>query len=431
MIALYLLSIVLGKEEYRVNTLSAAALIILLWHPWALFEISFQLSFAAVFGILLAHRLYPFKFRTLKDKLQSLIKTTVAASLITFPIVANSFGILPLVSIPANLILVPLVEFIIVPLSLISFVGYLISTDLGALFISINIFFMDMLNFGVESFLRIPFSSLTIPVMNTLSWTIFLLLVISLALNSIYKNTKFIIPVLVIGLVLSLTMPHPVRDSNGILELNALDAEPGKKHCFGEIAEQKNILISEGNPESDRGGYLEETVVSKFLLHKGIRKIDILILGTTDKDTLSGAAYLAEKFEVREILTNGDKLSGELWELINIDHIKWADITGTEQIDFGENIYFQILRPAQDYVVEDSSHSDPVAFRLVYGKSGFLTGRSLNQSEFQKELIDLHRENLSNSVLYVPHIIMQQTFSKFIGSVSPNILVTGNNYVPA
>jgi competence protein ComEC len=169
MIGLYLLSIVLGKEEYRVNTLSAAALIILIWHPWALFEISFQLSFAAVLAILLAHRLYPFKFHTLEDKLKSLIKTTVAASLFTFPIIANSFGILPLVSIPANLILVPLVEFIIVPLSLISFVGYLISTDIGALFISINIIFIDMLNFGVESFLKIPFSSLTIPVMNKLS----------------------------------------------------------------------------------------------------------------------------------------------------------------------------------------------------------------------------------------------------------------------
>lgn len=30
----------------------------------------------------------------------------------------------------------------------------------------------------------------------------------------------------------------------------------------------------------------------------------------------------------------------------------------------------------------------------------------------------------------MPHIIIQETFSKFIGSASPKILLTGNNYVP-
>ncbi len=143
MISLYLLSIVIGKEEYRVNTLSAAALIILLWHSWSLFEVSFQLSFAAVFGILIAHKFYPFKFNTLKDKFYSLLKTTVAATLVTFPLVANSFGVLPLVSIPANLISVPLVEFIIVPISLLSFIGFLVSPYIAECDISKHIFYRN------------------------------------------------------------------------------------------------------------------------------------------------------------------------------------------------------------------------------------------------------------------------------------------------
>lgn len=169
MISLYLLSIVIGKEQYKVNALSAAALIILLWHPWSLFEISFQLSFAALFGILIAHKFYPFKFNTLKDKFYSLLKTTVAATLVTFPLIANSFGILPLASIPTNLILVPLVEFIIVPISLLSFIGYLLSPYIAEVIISVNIFFIEMLTFGVNAVLTIPFSSLAIPPLNTVS----------------------------------------------------------------------------------------------------------------------------------------------------------------------------------------------------------------------------------------------------------------------
>ncbi|MGH7807116.1 MAG: ComEC/Rec2 family competence protein [Thermodesulfobacteriota bacterium] len=67
MAILYLISIVIGKEENKLNTLAVSAFIILLWQPWALFELSFQLSFASVLGILLMHKVYPFKLSTISD----------------------------------------------------------------------------------------------------------------------------------------------------------------------------------------------------------------------------------------------------------------------------------------------------------------------------------------------------------------------------
>ncbi|MGB2691781.1 MAG: ComEC/Rec2 family competence protein, partial [Thermodesulfobacteriota bacterium] len=310
MISLYLLSIVIGKEQYKVNTLSAAALIILLWHPWSLFEISFQLSFAAVFGILIAHKFYPFKFNTLKDKFYSLLKTTVAATLVTFPLVANSFGILPLASIPANLILVPLVEFIIVPISLLSFIGYLLSPYIAEVIISVNIFFIEMLTFGVNAVLKIPFSSLTIPPLNTVSWALFFLLVISLITNPVYPKMKFIIPVVVLGFIFSLIIPYTGTSKNGVLDISFLDVGTRKSLVFIELPDNKNIVINGGDSKTDGNGYLEQTVITKYLLNRGVKKIDLLILSSTDKDTLSGAVHLIEKFNVKTLLSNGEKLSG-------------------------------------------------------------------------------------------------------------------------
>ncbi len=245
-ISLYLLSIVIGKEEYRVNTLCAAALIILLWHPWSLFELSFQLSFVAVFGILIAHKFYPFKFNTFKDKFYSLTKTTIAATLITFPLIANSFGILPLVSIPANLILVPLVEVIIVPMSLLSFIGYLVSPALAGVFISVNIFFIEMLSFGVETVLRVPYSSLTIPPMNFMSWAMFFLIVALIILNSVYPKIKYIIPLIILGFVVSLVSPYPGKSSNGILDISFLDVGARKSLVVVKLPSNKNIIIDGG-----------------------------------------------------------------------------------------------------------------------------------------------------------------------------------------
>lgn len=426
MISLYLLSIVIGKQEYRVNTLSAAALLILIWHPWSLFEISFQLSFAAVVGILMAHKFYPFKFNTLRDKFYSMLKTTVAATLVTFPLVANSFGILPLVSIPANLILVPLVEFIIVPLSLISFIGFLISPLVAEILISVNLFFIEMLIFGVEAVLKIPYSSLTIPPMNIVSWVLFVLVVVFLILNSFYSKLKFIIPIVVLGFVLSVINPWEGKSNNGLLNISFLDVGARKSLVFVELPNDKNIVINGAYSKNNGNGYLEKTVVTNYLLNKGVSNIDLLILSSTDKDTLSGAVHLIQKFNVRNLLTSGDKLSGELWELINIHNMKLENLYDIpEPLIFGE-VALTILRTGKDFVVDDSSTPRPVAFKIIFSKNSFLIGNLINRSSAQYEMIKQHGRELNSTVLYMPNISLQEFPSDFIEQVAPKLLITGN-----
>ncbi|GJM15065.1 MAG: DNA internalization-related competence protein ComEC/Rec2 [Thermodesulfobacteriota bacterium] len=426
MISLYLVSIIIGKEEYRVNTLCAAALIILLWHPWSLFELSFQLSFAAVFGILIAHKFYPFKFNTFKDKFYSLTKTTIAATLITFPFIAHSFGILPLVSIPANLILVPLVEIIIVPMSLLSFIGYLISPSIAGVFISVNIFFIGMLSFGVEAVLRVPYSSLTIPPMNFVSWVMFFLIVAFLILNSVYPKIKYIIPLIILGFVVSLVSPYPGKSSNGILDISFLDVGARKNLVFVKLPSNKNIVIDGGYSKSDQNGYLEKTVITKYLLNEGVREIDILILSSTDKDTLSGAVHLIDTFNVAKLMTNGDKLSGRLWEQINNKDIKWDNLSNADELLSSTDLKFKILRAGDEFQIEDSSMPDPIAFKLIYMEDEFLFGNSLDLISFQNELINEYSKNIDSTVIYLPNINIQEDFIDYI---SPKILVTGNTNI--
>ena len=426
MISLYLFAIVIGREEQRVNTLSAAALIILLWHPWSLFELSFQLSFAAVFAILLAHKFYPFKFNTLEDKFYSLVKTTVAATLATFPLVANSFGILPLISIPANLILVPLVEFIIVPISLVSFIIFLVSQHVADLLITLNMFFIDMLTFGVELVLKIPYSSLTIPPMNAFSWTVFLILVLSLLLYSSYKKVKYAIPFVLIGLIITLIYPVPGKSIKGVLEVNFLDVGKNKSVLLIKLPNNEKILIDGGYSKNDRNGYLEKTVVTSYLLKSGIRTIDLLVLTSTDKDHLRGAEHLIEKFDIKTIYTNGEKLDGGLWRIINEHDIEWKSISKIpDSITEGE-VNFDILRTDKGFHIEDSSRPKPIVFKLTYGNSSFLFGESLNKTSVQNELIDSIGENIRSKVLYIPNLDLDRSLFEFVDFVSPDILITGN-----
>ena len=316
MISLYLISIVIGRDENKLNTLAAAALIILIWHPWALFELSFRLSFSAVLGILLVHKFYPFKFHSLTDKLNSLVKSALAAGFATLPFVVNTFGILPLVSIPANVVLIPFVEFLIIPLGLISVLAFLISPYLAEPIIYFNLVLVDMVVYFIGKLTELPYSYITMPRLSALSWGLFLASGLSLLLLKSFKWLKYALPVFVICFVISLVFSFSDRTAPGEVEINVLDTGTNRSAVYINLPNGENMLIDGGYRRFGRSGYTERAVIAPYLLSRGVRSIDYLILTSGDKDHLRGVRYLLENFSVKNFYTNGDKLTGSVWEVI-------------------------------------------------------------------------------------------------------------------
>ena len=117
------LAVCFGKEvEDRslipdsITTLALAGLIIVFQNPASLYDVGFQLSFLAVLGIT---TLYPILFRFVNIVLQnrsmsSIIAVTVAAQIMTTPVLIWHFGALPLFGLIANLITVPITGIIFV-----------------------------------------------------------------------------------------------------------------------------------------------------------------------------------------------------------------------------------------------------------------------------------------------------------------------------
>lgn len=104
MVGLTLLAPLVGREADAPTSLSAAALVILLVNPFAIASVSFQLSFAAVAGLL---ALSPRVYRAMKAG-PAFVRATLAASagvtVFTAPLSAAYFGSLSLVSPLANLL---------------------------------------------------------------------------------------------------------------------------------------------------------------------------------------------------------------------------------------------------------------------------------------------------------------------------------------
>ncbi|ANY68568.1 hypothetical protein BBD42_20380 [Paenibacillus sp. BIHB 4019] len=113
-----LLAARMHKLKDGLHILAAAAVIMLALNPFYLENVSFQLSFIVTLGLILGvppvRRAMPHWKRG--ETLLDLIAVSVVAQAVSFPVSIYYFNQFHLLSLPANLLLVPFISFIIMPL---------------------------------------------------------------------------------------------------------------------------------------------------------------------------------------------------------------------------------------------------------------------------------------------------------------------------
>ena len=120
-----------GRKPESLRNLSLAGLIILILDPRALFSPGFQLSFLAVLGIFCTYDLLQVPMtqwfqkhiqhsalRRWLNRTASVLVMTLGATLVTAPASIWHFGQLPLLGMLTNLVAIPFVSFLMLPLSL-------------------------------------------------------------------------------------------------------------------------------------------------------------------------------------------------------------------------------------------------------------------------------------------------------------------------
>ena len=154
-----------NRKSNIYNSLAASAFVLLLFNPNNLFDIGFQLSYAAVFGIVFLQPKLE-KLILIKNKILKffwvLITVSVAAQIATFPITTFYFGQFPtyfwitnIFVIPAVMILIPL-GILLLFVSKIHILSSLISALLNII-IKITYFLLSFIN-------HLPFSVFEISV---------------------------------------------------------------------------------------------------------------------------------------------------------------------------------------------------------------------------------------------------------------------------
>lgn len=140
----------INRKSNIYNSLSASAFLILLFNPNNLFDIGFQLSYAAVFGIVY---LQPKIERTIEVKNKflkffwSLATVSFAAQITTFPITTFYFGQFPTYFLITNMFVIPAV-MLLIPLGIIM------------LFVSKIYFISNLLAYIVNLSIKLTYSLL-------------------------------------------------------------------------------------------------------------------------------------------------------------------------------------------------------------------------------------------------------------------------------
>ncbi|MCL4258150.1 MAG: ComEC/Rec2 family competence protein [Anaerolineales bacterium] len=118
---------VTGREQHSLNTLAFTAALMALINPLVLWDVGFQLSFSATLGLLiyaqplqawasaqLEQRLPAAWAARIKGPLYEYVLLTLAAQLLTLPLLLHHFGRLSLVALPANILILPLQPAILI-----------------------------------------------------------------------------------------------------------------------------------------------------------------------------------------------------------------------------------------------------------------------------------------------------------------------------
>lgn len=116
-----------GKQTDGLSSVSLAGLILLLLQPLMLFDLSFLLSFASVFAIILLMPVFQSLYKKCRFKSAlDVVSMTIAAQIGTLPFLVNAFDQISIVGIVANVILVPFFGYVYMALFLIVFLSLII-----------------------------------------------------------------------------------------------------------------------------------------------------------------------------------------------------------------------------------------------------------------------------------------------------------------
>jgi competence protein ComEC len=303
----------------------------------------------------------------------------VAVFLVLAPLLAINFGQVSLLSPLANLLAIPIMSFIVVPLCLLGAASLLFSERFGSLLLGLADLAIDKLWLILE-YLADSFPALLVPLATDSSALVAIALV-----GTVLLLAPRGLPLRCAGALLCLPLLWPLSLESYRLRVTALDVGQG----LAVLVETKthNLLYDTGPRYSARFD-AGSGVIAPMLRARRIHYLDRLVLSHADSDHVGGMAGVLDNIEVGKV-SAGDRVrqpglpacrAGESWSWDGVD--------------------FAFLHPPGDYYGKGNNRSCVLLIR-----TGFTTILLPGDIEatIERRLIEQHPELRGTDVVIAPH----------------------------
>ncbi len=443
MSSLLVVAPLLGRRTYTPASLAFAALLMTLADPFVLWDVGFQLSFAAVMGMALfaaplerAFRwaLSPLFASTTVERLLSALAepliVTLAAQITTIPLIALYFGRLSLASFAVNFLIIPVQA----PLMLLGAAATLLGLLVPA--VAVPLFWVDwlLLTWSIEVvrlFTRLPWASVQVSVDSRVVAVYYAALVTWAVISAARPEWAQTWPALLRRRAARLGAMGAGLALAGLIWAGAASLPDGRLHVtFLDVGGGHAVLIRTPRGAQilvDGGAY-----PSRLLAALGDRmpfwdrELELLVV-TQPKDAGMAALPAAlERYAVRAALTTGQPGSGDAWRALaaalDSSGVAVVEATAGYAVEIDDGVRLEVLHPQARPATDDDPNTQGMVLRLAYGEASFLLMPDLI-AEAEDAMLASGR-GLGATALQLPfHGSPRASSQAFITAVAPQVAV--------
>ena len=419
MVAAFLGSFVVRRQWDITSGLFAAIFFILVRNPADLFNVGFQLSVLATFGIVyggskIEGRLFKValfvealqvkaergRFFFLKKYLRKSFCISLAAWLATMPITAYYFHLFTPGICITNLIVFPLFWIITICGIILLTLGMLCPPLAAAsawLASNADIMLESLVSFHAS----IPYSYFYVTGPSRTEVVVYYLFMLSFLFCG-YLSLG-VVRLAICGLLSAnvFLLSNMLKFSNNSLQVTCLHLGHGSA-IFIQFPNGKNILYDVGSWQNYDGG---RYVVSPFLWERKVKNIDLLILSHEDEDHWNGLPAIAERFSIKSVYSQqhlfASKKGGEILSLLRKRHIPAAAVSSGVVLSGFEPAVVKILHPLPWYPGVSTSNDNACVLKIEYLGHSVLLCADIQEQGIAS--LTANCNELKADILQIPH----------------------------
>ena len=372
----------------------------ILINPFCLLSISFWYSYSISLSLILMS-----DYLTSNNYFISILKTSLISFITSIPITLKNFYELNFLSIIYNLFFVPLITYLVFPLSLLR----VFIKELDIFYLPIT----NLIEFISSKLVNIKILDFIFPKIPNIFYVLYIILVIIVLLN-LKKNNYKILIIIIIPLLIHCNYKSIINNTY----IKFIDVGQGDSILIHKNNE--NILIDTGGLDNMSLSYLTTLPLLKSL---GIKKINTLILSHGDFDHMGESINLINNFKVEKVIFNCgtyNDLEKELIKVLKKKNIKYYSCIN--ELNTNINLYFLQTKSYDN----ENDYSNVIITEINNYKLLFTGDASINT---EKEI--LSKYNLPDiDILKVGHHGSKTSTSKdLIKTINPkySIISVGKN----